>query len=1157
MSKRSIPAHVIARQIEAADPEKSFWVTANAGAGKTHVLAQRVIRLLLEGAEPGKILCITYTKAAAANMANRVFETLSRWTRLDDAELDTAIAAVGSTRPTPEQRVAARRLFARALETPGGLKVQTIHAFCTRLLHQFPFEANVSARFTVIEDAAQAQLLHQATTAVLLDAAAAPETPLGRALAYAITAAADSTFREVVTDAIKLRARLKAWTGHAGSVDGAITALSQQLGAQAGDTRDSLDLALFDEAVIPQTQWVDLIAALETGIATDKKVAEKFRLLALAGSPRRSEDYLDIFFTREPKPRASIVTKSIRDNHAHWHERLLAEQQRVMGWQERRNAVQLCERTAALLTLVEQIIARYAVEKERRGLLDFDDLIARTATMLTRDTAPWVLYKLDGGIDHVLIDEAQDTSPPQWDIVRNVVAEFSAGAGARTIKRTVFVVGDDKQSIFSFQGAQPAYFATVRQEFARLFSHPEAQLTTIPLHASFRSGAAVLGAVDKVFGRAAAYSGFTADPVATEHEALPDMPPGLVEIWDTVKPDPARDDITAWDAPFDTQTETSPQVRLAQRIAATASQWRADGGRAGDILVLVRKRGALFEAIIRALKNEGVPVAGADRLVLTEHIAVMDLMVLADALLLPEDDLALATVLRSPLFDVSDDDLYMLAYGRPGSLRAALRARREPLFVEAEARLSRLAAMASRTSPFAFYAHVLGAEHGRRRFRSRLGAEAMDALDEFLSLALAFEAGETPSLQGFVAWLRNAEMQVKRDMEMTQDEVRVMTVHGAKGLESRFVILADTTGKPAGLRAPRLIPLPADAAAPDALVWCLAKKFDTAPLAAARAAVLQAERDEHARLLYVALTRAEEKLVICGAEGAQKRAEGCWYDLVHDALADDSEAIECDGESVWRYPPGAVIQLTPTLSSTSADNTREDLLRLDRPAPDDPAGPRTLSPSSAYDETHVTAATPAARADATALVSTLASARLALARGRLMHRLLQALPEIAPERRDAAAKTFLARNAADFTPDDHAAMLEQARRILDDPAFAALFAAGSRAEVPIAGRLKDAVGNRVMVNGQIDRLAVTETEILIGDFKTNRPPPRRIADVPPAYVAQLALYRAVLAKLYPGRIVRAALIWTETPDLMEIPADRLDAALAVTLAPSVAVVTSA
>jgi ATP-dependent helicase/nuclease subunit A len=383
-----------------------------------------------------------------------------------------------------------------------------------------------------------------------------------------------------------------------------------------------------------------------------------------------------------------------------------------------------------------------------------------------------------------------------------------------------------------------------------------------------------------------------------------------------------------------------------------------------------------------------------------------------------------------------------------------------------------------------------------------------------------------------------------------------MTVHGAKGLESRFVILADTTGKPAGLRAPRLIPLPADAAvsgAPDALVWCLAKKFDTAPLATARAGVLQAERDEHARLLYVALTRAEEKLVICGAEGAQRRAEGCWYDLVHDALADDSEQIERDGESVWRYPPGATITLTPAPAATSADNTRDDLLRLDCPAPDDSVGPRSLSPSSAYDETHATVKTPAARADAAAL----GVARLALARGRLMHRLLQALPEIAPERRVAAARTFLARNAADFPPQDHDAMLEQARRILDDAAFVALFAAGSRAEVPIAGRLTDAAGNRVMVNGQIDRLAVTETEILIGDFKTNRPPPRRIADVPPAYVAQLALYRAVLAKLYPGRVVRAALVWTETPDLMEIPADRLDAALAATLAAPLAAVTSA
>src|SRR5262249_40117711 len=412
-----------------------------------------------------------------------------------------------------------------------------------------------------------------------------------------------------------------------------------------------------------------------------------------------------------------------------------------------------------------------------------------------------------------------------------------------------------KQSIFSFQGAAPREFEVMHRTFDTLSRAVEHDFRYLRFRHSFRSGPNVLGAVDAVFGRPEAFAGLSADAVKTVHEPLAGAAPGLVEIWDTTKPADKRE-IEAWDAPFDQLIETSPQVRLAARIARNVKRWMKGGARAGDVLVLVRQRGPLFEAIIRSLKDLHVPVAGADRLVLTEHIAVMDLMVLADALLLPDDDLALATVLKSPLFGFDDAQLFEIAYGRTTSLRVALAGNAK--FADTAARLDMLAQGARRDTPFAFYARLLGAQQGRRKILARLGSEAADALDEFLNLALAYETSETPSLQGFIAWMRAATTIVKRDMDVAREEVRVMTVHGAKGPEARIVILAAPPTRPAGPRDPRLLALPRPRAAPgtpDCLVWAGAMATDVGPIGEARELARTAASDEYRRLLYVAMTR--------------------------------------------------------------------------------------------------------------------------------------------------------------------------------------------------------------------------------------------------------------------------------------------------------------
>jgi ATP-dependent helicase/nuclease subunit A len=1122
---RTIPDLVRKTQIEAANPDVSAFVSANAGSGKTHVLAQRVINLLLRGCDPAKILCITFTKAAAANMANRVFATLAEWATLDDAALDERIRLSTGKRPGAADRARARRLFASALETPGGLKVQTIHAFCTRLLHQFPFEANVAARFTVLDEASTTQLLDQLTLDVLLQAAAEPDSALGKALAAVIVVAADQTFKDVTVDAINERDAIQKWIARAGSIDDAIAELSRSFGLAPGDNAEKLEQEYFAASLIPQAEWPALIEIFSAGSANDQKHIAALEAARTATGRDRIEQYLKVFCTSELEPRKNIVTKKLADRYPDWIERLQAEQDRVCALLERERALAARDRTAALITITKEVIDRYQKEKERRALLDYDDLIDKTLPLLSDGASAWVHYKLDLGIDHMLIDEAQDTSPKQWEIIRLLASEFMPGGARGDVRRTLFAVGDEKQSIFSFQGAAPRAFDEMRRVFERQFERPELGWSFLRFQHSFRSGSNVLGAVDTVFSRQEAYVGLSIDAVKTVHEALPGAAPGLVELWPLIEP-AEKKEIEGWDAPFDTESEESPRVRLARKIAAHIKLWCARGLKPGHVLVLVRQRGPLFEAIIRALKNANVPVAGADRLVLTEHIAVMDLMALADCMLLPDDDLALACVLKSPLFGLTEEQLFELAWNRKGSLRNALRAKSDEFFAMIERALDELEQAARLHSPFGFFAHALGPLRGRKKFLARLGPEANDALDEFLNLALDYEARETPSLQGFLAWLRAAKSEVKRDMEMARDEVRVMTVHGAKGLEANTVILADTTTAPTGPRDPRLLLL-----ANGELVWATARADDVGIMAEARHAAHQEARDEYRRLLYVAMTRAAERLVVCGTKRDKKIPDSCWYQLVSDALCDDcvTEPADDGGGEVLRYRksegPAAVAEIE------TEKPTKEILLPLwlSRNAPTEQPALRSVTPSSVNGE------------DAARPV--LAGAGTALLRGSLTHQLLQSLPDIPTERRLQAAEAYLERAGAELSPEDRMNIAEQVMRVIEDRRFCELFRPGSRAEIPIVGTVTIG-GETVRVSGQIDRLAVTQDAVLIADFKTNRPAPRRIEEIPRSYITQLALYRALLARLYRDRPVRAALIWTEVPDLMELSGEALDRALA-------------
>ncbi|MBL0403280.1 double-strand break repair helicase AddA [Microvirga aerilata] len=1132
-----IPEYTKDAQRRAANPRASAWVSANAGAGKTKVLTDRVVRLLLSGSLPGKILCLTFTKAAAANMAIRVFERLGRWVTLDEDSLVRELTELEGETPTPRQVKLARTLFARAVETPGGLKIDTIHAFCERLLHLVPFEANVPARFAVLDESQTDEMLAQATSNVLADAASGNFPELAEALDTISVEAVGDALTSAINAALKCKAFLHDSTGPA--------RLRKELGLAPDETLETVERMMLEGGIRPE-DWPSVAQELLAGKATDQKRAASLVAAANASDPsEKLENYLSVFLTDGGTPRkgSAFLTKDVKES---LKEELLREQGRLWDLVDKRKAARAAERTRALFTLAAEIHDRVEQAKMRLGALDFQDLIDKTLALLSRGDTAWVLYKLDRGIDHVLIDEAQDTNPEQWEILRKITEDFTAGAGAGGGRvRTLFAVGDPKQSIYGFQGAAPQQFESTRRSWSQKVREAELAFEDVSLTMSFRSGRAVLSAVDATFAVERHFKGlsFQDSAVGTVHESARPHAPGLVEMWPTETP-AEEEEPEAWVLPVDEPEQQSPPVVVARRIAQAVKCWTTRGDemgrlwKAGDVLVLVRKRGAAFEAVIRALKEAGVPVAGADRLNIGEHIAVLDLVAAGRAALLPDDDLTLATALKSPLVGLTDDDLLRIAADRGDeeSLHAALTRHAEAGDAKARRGCEALSAwreLARVHGPFGFFATLLGPRGGRSQLVARLGSEAGDAIDAFLCFAHQSEMNETPSLTVFLNRFESASHTIKRDLDSVNNEVRVMTVHGAKGLEAPVVVLID--GCEVLGRDPPLLQLQT-VSGEKVPVWSPGKNSDSGVMAQAREILHARGHEEHNRLLYVAMTRAKDRLVIAPyLTGRKDSPQEAWCEMIRHGLVQKAGGLELDEApygpiSVWR-------EGSPLARTLAAESDVAPLDPIDVPGwlsmrvEPEPEPLPPIRPSSAL-----------GAADRMTRPGDGPYAPEARLRGTLVHALLERLPALSPEHRDAMARAYVKARAPRLGVDLREAILANALGVLEHADLKPLFGAGSRAEAPIAGRVLTS-GGEIMVSGQIDRLAVLDHEVLVADFKTTARPPKPGQRPPQPYVAQLALYRMLLGQIYPDRRIRTFLVWTSGPVIHELMEPDLESAL--------------
>lgn len=1115
-------------QAVAADPANSVFVIANAGSGKTKVLVDRIARLLLQGSRPSAFLCITYTKAAAAEMQRRLFERLGAWCVADDETLAAELAALGE----PSHDLGrARKLFAQALETPGGLKIQTIHAFCERLLARFPLEAGVAPGFDIADEPRAAAMLAQARA----DAALAQDAPVEAFRRFAAKLHGEAL--EGLMDRLALRrADFHRYAEeHQGFIfaDAAIKNRHGVRGAAESFARE----------FIAKHDWAKLREAailLAQGSKQDQATADRLREALACVEAASHDQALDACFafalTDKGDLRSSFATASTKKDHP-WLEPLVRRfAEDAAAARDKWNALQRAEDAAAALALALKLDQAYEDAKNASGALDFDDLIAAARKLLAHsEAAPWVLYKLDGGLDHILIDEGQDTSPGQWDLIAPLQDEFFSGKGARGEKvRTMFAVGDPKQSIYAFQGADPKRFLDELQSLSKRAQRAGVTFKAPVLETSFRSAPEILLAVDATFKDRPLGDGETGKRDETRHLPSRDNENGVVEVWPLLKR-PIVEPPQPWDAPIDVETGASVQAMLARQIAkriramieAREGVWDKGALRAveaGDVLTLVQTRGALFRELIKAFKRAGLPVAGADRMILRDELAVEDCLALMRVALDPADDLSLACVLKGPWLNLDDDDadLFPLAYGREKglTLHKRLMQNGEAKYADARAFINDLVARAG-ADAFSFLSWALETAHfegpsGWELVFARLGSETRDPLEELLQRSLKGRFHAAPTLQRFLSDIEFDAGQVKRELEAETGAIRVMTVHGAKGLEAPVVILPDATGAANTKPDDNLI---FDENGP----YFSQRESDDDPAGrAARMAYKQRMLGEHWRLLYVAMTRTRDRLIVCGAQhGASK----------------DGEAPES-----WRL---AVEQALRKLGASTVDTPTGEGLRLGLPQHGEPhvrAEPASHTPP-AWSKRLAEKAKPIAIAapsrighDDLALFSPRGQGQKRFRRGMMIHALMERLPDVLSEQRKEAAMAWLARQGV--SEAEASLFTQEALKVIDDARFAPLFAPNSRPEQPIIG---DVDGRRV--RGIVDRLAIDNERVMILDYKTDRPAPESADKAPEAYVLQLALYRNVLRKIFPGRAVTCALLWTEKPHLMALPDTRLDAAL--------------
>ncbi len=1111
-------------QIRASNPDGSTWLSANAGSGKTRVLTDRVARLLLEGVSPENILCLTYTKAAASEMQNRLFERLGKWAMLDDRNLRNSLTKLGlEPRLNKQTFKQARTLFARAIEVPGSLKIQTIHSFCSSLLRRFPLEAGVSPNFTEIDE-----WTAQALCTEILEKISNDEIE-SISLAYVSKFLSDVNLTDLLTDILKNRTVLSKFKSH--------SEICSEFGLNSKVSFEECLNKHFDSKDLKVIKI--LREGMQNGGVRDKAAAKKLSNIKSINLEfiKTLEDILLYKGSTEKRPEYSAKTNSFASktvlneflNSSVEQVNKLAV--RIEVFRQTRISYETSEKICALYDFSRVFLNHYTNEKLLRGWLDFDDLILKTQKLFIDPTiAAWILYRLDGGIDHILIDEAQDTSPTQWRIIEKLSQEFYAGEGSRDkINRTLFVVGDKKQSIYSFQGADTFELNRIQKKFKKRFDEAAKPLKELSLQYSFRSSPTILRFVDSILEKPESKNGSELESTEN-HISFYSKLPGRVDLWPSIeKAEQPKD--TEWQSPVDMPGKEDERVRLACLIAdqinalissnslipeRTGNDYVMRKISAGDFLILVQRRSVLFHEIIKACKKRGLPISGADRLKLMDEIAVKDLIALLSFLSSPQDDLSLATILKSPLFNWSEKELFDLAHDREDRFLWEELKKRSDIFTHEHLVLSNLLASIDYLRPYELLEKILNQYNGRANLISRLGAEAEDAIDALLSLSIDYEKQETPSLTGFLSWVSTSGFEIKRQLTKQENQIRVMTIHGAKGLESPIVILPETQKRKVELRDKILV-------GEKIAVWNNKKGEASRAEEEIKSKKIQALEAERSRLLYVAITRAETWFI---AMSAGQLDDKCWYEKIKNSLQSSKAKKQI-------FPTGEGLRLEEGNWSSAIEEKKyqskksrnklpdwikkvsfENKVQPNYLIPSDLGGSKTLSKGNGLSEEE------------------------AALHGSRVHKLLELLPKYSSQDWPEYSLKMLKANRLFDGPPNVENAIKEALSVLTDSKFSYIFAKDVLSEVPFSAQLPKLKNQKIF--GIIDRLIVGSNNVQIIDFKTNSTVPKTANKIPLGILRQMGAYQLAIEEIYPGKEVSCYILWTAIKKIDHLEKDLLD-----------------
>ena len=1110
-------------QIIASDARFSSWLTANAGSGKTKVLIDRVARLLLDGVQPEQILCLTYTKSAAAEMKNRLFDRLGKWAMLADQELNFSLLEMGiQTQLGIEELKKARTLFARAIEAPGGLKIQTIHAFCSSLLRKFPLEAGISPHFGELTERGQRDLYLKVLE--ILSADEATEESFEHFSKIANVSNWEETVSKIVSKRnIFSKNKSRAEIYEAFSVSSEVS-IEDDISSHFQNGTVSF-LKKVSDCLQQSTSKVDQ--------KTSKELSKIFTI------DLTSLQLLEKIFLYSKTSKAPFTAKLGKFSTKEMRNGLLADyideiddfMVRLETFRNKRLSYLAAETSFSIHKFASAFLQVYTEQKNFKGLLDFDDLINIAVNLLTTSAvADWVLYRLDGGIDHILVDEAQDTSPSQWKVIETLAQELTSGQGIKENRsRTVFVVGDQKQSIYSFQGADPGQFDRVRDSFSAKLEGAEKTLQIASLDYSFRSSQTILALVDKIYedSRAEDFSW------GRKHLAFKSELPGRIDLWPII-PKKLNPNLSKWEEPIELISDADHFVSLARLIAKEIKRMIDQdvqvpeqktinqkptfrSVRAGDFLILVQRRSEIFHEIIRACKDANLPIAGADRLRLAGELAIKDICNFLSFIDNADDDFSLAAILKSPLFGWNEKRLFELAHSREEmTLWQALR--NDPIKFAHELEVFEdLRSVSDLVRPYELIERILILHNGRSLLIGRLGKEAEEGIDTLLIQAMDYESSEIPSLTGFLAWISDENIEVKRQFDSSVNQIRVMTVHGAKGLEAPIVILPETHDFKNEISDEILFT--------DDLAF---KKFSSTERSNKTTEVYKSQKQKNSaerdRLLYVALTRSEVWLIVAAAGNVSDDGKS-WYKKVEKGLINlDAKSESFSHGQGLRYQHGKWL-----VGKCSEKHLKKDAkIKLPQIFKENLGTPvkfeKFINPSNLMGSKSIQRIDKVTEGDGAKLFGT------------IVHLLLEKLPKSNSNDWQNIVPNLLKWAEIYVSEETQTRAYKQAENILKNPSFEFIFAPDVLAEVQFS-TIVESVGG-IPIVGVIDRLVLSQDSALIIDFKTNQDVPSSIDEVPLGVLKQMGAYAASMQKVFPKKNIELGIIWTHSAELMKIDVNR-------------------